>query len=99
MLKFCGAILNHSVYPEWVAPSDDEFVPIALDLAADQPRHIALRQSLRDELKASLLCNTHHSPPISRPRWSRCGRRAYEAKHLVKRHLLLVLRRHENWSS
>lgn len=57
--RVCSAILHHVGHPEWIARSDDEFVQIALSLSADQPRRIALRQSLRDELKASLLCNTH----------------------------------------
>ena len=56
--RVCSAILHHAGHPEWIARSDDEFLQIALDLAADQERRIALRQSLRDELKASLLCNT-----------------------------------------
>jgi predicted O-linked N-acetylglucosamine transferase (SPINDLY family) len=53
-----SAILHHAGHPEWIAKTDDEFVQIALELAADQPRRIALRQSLRGELKSSLLCNT-----------------------------------------
>ena len=55
--RVCSAILHHAGHPEWIAHSDDEFVQIALDLAADQEGRVALRQSLRDELKSSLLCN------------------------------------------
>ena len=55
--RVCSAILHHAGHPEWIAHSDDEFVKIALDLAADQEGRIALRQSLRGELKSSLLCN------------------------------------------
>lgn len=56
--RVCSAILHHAGHPEWIATNDDEFVQIALDLAANQARRIALRQSLRAELQASLLCNT-----------------------------------------
>ena len=56
--RVCSAILHHAGHPEWVAHSDDEFVQIALNLAADQESRIALRQTLRSELKSSLLCNT-----------------------------------------
>ena len=56
--RVCSAILHHAGHPEWIATTEEEFVQIALDLAADQPRRIALRQSLRAELQASLLCNT-----------------------------------------
>ena len=56
--RVCSAILHHAGHSEWISRSDDEFVQIALDLAADQEKRIALRQSLRDKLKASLLCNT-----------------------------------------
>ena len=56
--RVCSAILHHAGHPEWIARSHDEFLQIALDLAADQPRRLTLRQSLREELKASLLCDT-----------------------------------------
>lgn len=56
--RVCSAILHHAGHPEWIARTDDEFVQIALDLAADQQRRTDLRQSLRSELQASLLCNT-----------------------------------------
>ena len=56
--RVCSAILHHAGHPEWIATDDDRFVQIALDLAADQPRRIQLRQALREELKASRLCNT-----------------------------------------
>ncbi len=56
--RVCSAILRHAGHPEWIATSDGEFLQIALDLASDQERRTALRQSLRSELKASPLCNT-----------------------------------------
>jgi len=56
--RVCSAILQHAGHPEWIARSDDAFFQIALDLATDQERRVALRQSLRDEIKASRLCDT-----------------------------------------
>jgi protein O-GlcNAc transferase len=56
--RVCSAILHHAGHPEWIAQTDDQFVQIALDLAADQEKRLALRHSLRNELKASRLCNT-----------------------------------------
>lgn len=56
--RVCSAILHHAGHPEWIARTDEDFVQIALDLAADQPLRIALRQSLRAQLKASRLCDT-----------------------------------------
>jgi predicted O-linked N-acetylglucosamine transferase (SPINDLY family) len=48
--RVCSAILHHAGHPEWIATNDDQFMQIALDLAADQPRRIQLRQALREEL-------------------------------------------------
>lgn len=56
--RVCSAILHHAGHSEWIAKTDEEFVQIALQLALNQPQRVALRQSLRDELKQSLLCNT-----------------------------------------
>jgi len=55
--RVCSAILNHAGHSEWIARNDDEFVTIALKLAADQKLRQHLRHSLREDLKASLLCN------------------------------------------
>lgn len=56
--RVCSAILHHAGHSEWIAKTDEEFMQIALQLALNQPQRVALRQSLRDELKRSLLCNT-----------------------------------------
>jgi len=56
--RVCSAILHHAGHPEWIASNDEQFLEIALQLAADQPTRIRLRQTLRQELQASLLCNT-----------------------------------------
>jgi predicted O-linked N-acetylglucosamine transferase (SPINDLY family) len=56
--RVCSAILHHAGHPEWVAHKEEEFVRIALDLASDQRLRIELRQSLRQQLKASKLCDT-----------------------------------------
>ncbi len=55
--RVCSAILQHAGHPEWIARSDDEFVNIALELAADQPGRIRLRHSLRESIQDSPLCN------------------------------------------
>ena len=56
--RVCSAILHHAGHPEWIAKTDDEFVEIAVKLANNQKDRIALRQSLRDEVRNSLLCDT-----------------------------------------
>lgn len=56
--RVCSAILHHAGHPEWIAQNDDQFLQIALDLAADQNLRIKLRQCLRAEIKASRLCNS-----------------------------------------
>ena len=51
-----GANLQTQVgHPEWIAGSDDEYVRIAVELANDPDRLSEIRNSLRDELKASTL--------------------------------------------
>ena len=42
---------------ELVAPVAAEYVRVAADLAADRPRLLALRASLRERLLASALCD------------------------------------------
>ncbi len=41
--------------PEWVAQTEDEYVAIAANLAADLPRLQALRSGLRGQMQASAL--------------------------------------------
>lgn len=56
--RVCSAILHHAGHPEWIAKTDEEFIEIAVKLANNQQERIALRQSLRKEIKNSLLCDT-----------------------------------------
>jgi len=56
--RVCSAILHHVGHPEWIASNDDEFVDIALCLAADQHLRQHLRKNLRNTLRNSILCNT-----------------------------------------
>ncbi len=56
--RVCSAILHHAGHPEWIAHTDEEFKQIALTLAENQAMRINLRQSLREEIKRSPLCNS-----------------------------------------
>lgn len=56
--RVCSAILHHAGHPEWIAQTDEEFKEIALKLAADQKLRSRLRQSMREEIKQSPLCNS-----------------------------------------
>ncbi len=49
------AILSGLGRPEWVAQTEDEYVAIAANLAADLPRLEALRSGLRGQMQASAL--------------------------------------------
>ena len=49
------AILSGLGRPEWVAQTEDEYVAIAANLAADLPRLQALRSGLRGQMQASAL--------------------------------------------
>ena len=55
--RVCSAILNHAGYPEWIAETDEEYIEIALKLAADKEKRKHLRKNLRSKLKSSLLCD------------------------------------------
>ncbi len=48
------AALGHR---EWIAAQEDDYVRIAAALAQDTERRTALRRSLRDEMRLSLLCD------------------------------------------
>ena len=56
--RVCSAILQHAGHPEWIARSNQEFKDIAQKLAENQQLRIELRQTLRDEIKQSKLCDT-----------------------------------------
>ncbi|WP_413359284.1 tetratricopeptide repeat protein [Prochlorococcus sp. MIT 1201] len=56
--RVCSAILHHAGHPEWIARSEQEFKQIALNLAGDQQLRMQLRQSLREEIKQSRLCDS-----------------------------------------
>jgi len=51
------SLLTNLGFGEWVAKSVDEYVAVALRLAADGPRRAALRASLRATLGGSALCD------------------------------------------
>jgi protein O-GlcNAc transferase len=51
------SLLTHAGHPEWIATSEDEYIVLAITLARDAPRRVALRATLRDELSASPLMN------------------------------------------
>jgi predicted O-linked N-acetylglucosamine transferase (SPINDLY family) len=50
-----SSILHGMGHPEWIAHSEDEYVQIAADLAADLPKLSTLRRGLRLEMEASPL--------------------------------------------
>jgi len=50
-----SSILEGVGHPEWIARTEDEYVEIAVALAADLTKLSALRAGLRDEMKASPL--------------------------------------------
>ncbi len=52
-VTLCRAI-GHA---EWIAHDDEKYVMIAAGLARDESRRSVLRQSLRSEMQASLLCD------------------------------------------
>ena len=56
--RVCSAILHHAGHPEWIARSEQEFKQIALNLAGNQELRMQLRQSLREEIKQSPLCDS-----------------------------------------
>jgi protein O-GlcNAc transferase len=54
-----GATLVNAIgHPEWAAKDLDEYVRIAADLAEDSGRLQQIRTGLRDEMGASMLCDT-----------------------------------------
>lgn len=55
--RLCASVLNAAGLKELVAPSHDEFVQIASDLAAGVPRLLAWRTGLRNQLLGSALCD------------------------------------------
>ena len=56
--RVCSAILQHAGHPEWIAKTDEEYINIASNLAKNQRSRIKLRQTLREEIKESLLYNS-----------------------------------------
>ena len=53
-----GASILHAIgHPEWIAQSEQEYIDIAVSLAADVPVLANLRSILRSEMKASSLMN------------------------------------------
>lgn len=56
--RVCSAILQHAGHSEWIAKSNEEFIQIAHNLVKDQSTRIKLRETLRNELKKSPLCDS-----------------------------------------
>lgn len=52
-----ASVLHHAGLPEWVAQSDEDFIARAVALAADRDKLTRLRGSLREQLRASVLCD------------------------------------------
>src|SRR5262249_2647028 len=51
------SLMNAVGLPELIAGSEDEYVRIAADLAADGPRLAELRRGLRERVRGSVLCD------------------------------------------
>lgn len=51
------SLLARVGHPEWVAPTPDDYVRIARDLASDATRLDAMRPQLRDDMRRSPLCD------------------------------------------
>jgi len=58
-----ASLLNAAGLPELAAPTIDQYITTAADLAADHPRLTAYHRTLRDQLLASPLCD---GPAFSR---------------------------------
>lgn len=55
--RVSSAIIRHANHPEWIAKSSDDFVKRSLILCDNQSKRREMRQTLRENLKQSLLCN------------------------------------------
>lgn len=69
--RWSASILTAAGMPEFIAGSPDDYVAIAAGAVADAPRLAALRETLRDRVLASSLCNA--------PRMARRLERVYRA--------------------
>lgn len=56
--RVCSAILKHAGLPQWVAKDPDQFVTIAIELAADRQGRRLWRQQLRQQVIQSRLCDS-----------------------------------------
>jgi protein O-GlcNAc transferase len=55
--RYGAAILTATGHPEWIAPDQDRYIAIAAGLASDPALRAHLRESLRQDLLASPLCD------------------------------------------
>jgi predicted O-linked N-acetylglucosamine transferase (SPINDLY family) len=53
--RVSASLLTAAGHPDWIAHSEDEYVRIASELAADSARRSALRTTLREDVRRSVL--------------------------------------------
>ena len=55
--RMAASTITHAGKPQWVAEDHDQFVAIAADLARDLSKLADVRRNLREEMRASRLCD------------------------------------------
>jgi predicted O-linked N-acetylglucosamine transferase (SPINDLY family) len=76
--RVSASLLTHLGRPKWIAHSEDEYIEICVDLAADLPFLAKLRASQRERMRLSPLCDAPrfaaHLETAYRDMWRRsCG--------------------------